>query len=480
LLELYFDKGTLTENELREGLKIGMMNHDVFPVFAISAKQDMGFIDNVAPSAIDALPDHTNDGADIVHDTTAPTELFVFKTAVEPNLGQMTCFKVISGELKEGDELVNLANGQSERISNLFILDGHQRIKVPKLVSGDIGATLKLKNTHTNQTLAQAKSLPTIAVMEFPAPRLHMAITGSTHGHEEKLGEILHKIAEEDPTITIHFSNETKELVVGCQGELHLSVIQWNLEHIYHMEVTFTTPKVSYRETINQPAESQYRHKKQSGGAGQFAELSLKMYPYTEGMEDPEGFNIRGKEVIELEWGGKLVFYNCIVGGSIDHRFMSAILKGIIEQMEAGPLTGSYVRDVVILIHDGKMHAVDSNDIAFKIAAAHAFKEAFENARPTLMEPVNKLQVHVHEDVMGEVMTDLQTRRAMIMGMDTRGNYQVVTAQVPQAELGNYSTKLRSLTKGKSSFTSGFDSFIAVPQEVQQKVTNRNTTLAEA
>ncbi len=487
LMELFFEKGTLNENELKKGLKIGMMNHDVFPVFAISAKEDMGsgrlmgFIDNVAPSAVDALPEHTNDGAEISHDTTAPTELFVFKTALEPNLGQMTYFKVVSGELKSGDELINLATGQSERLSNLFILDGHERLSVPKLVSGDIGATLKLKDTHTNQTLAQAKSQPTIATMEFPEPRLYMAITSDAHGHEEKLGEMLHKLAEEDPTISIRFSNETKELLVGCQGELHLSVIKWTLANIYHMEVTFSTPRISYRETINQPAESQYRHKKQTGGAGQFAELSLKMMPYVEGMEDPAGFNIRGKEVIDLEWGGKLVFYNCIVGGAIDHRFMSAILKGIMEEMESGPLTGSYVRDMVVLVDDGKMHAVDSNDIAFKIAAAHAFREAFHKANPTLMEPVNKLQVFVHEDIMGEVMTDLQTRRAIITGMDTRGGYQVINALVPQAELDNYTTALRSLTKGRSSFTSEFEAFMPVPFEIQQKVTKgHQSQLAEA
>lgn len=484
LMELYFEKGTLNENELKRGLKIGMMNHDVFPVFVISAKEDMGsgrlmgFIDNVAPSAVDALPEHTKDGTEIIHDTSAPTELFVFKSALEPNLGKMTYFKVISGELKEGDELVNLATGQAERLSNLFILDGHERLSVTRLVSGDIGATLKLKNTHTNQTLAHAKSQPTIATMEFPEPRLVMAVA-TTNGHEEKLGEMLHKLAEEDLTITIGFSNKTKELLVGCQGELHLSVIQWTLEHIYGMVVTFSTPKISYRETINESAESQYRHKKQSGGAGQFAELSLKMMPYVEGMSDPEGFNIRGKEVIDLEWGGRLVFYNCIVGGTIDHRFMSAILKGIMEQMEVGPLTGSYVRDVVVLIDDGKMHAVDSNDIAFKLAAAHAFQEAFEKARPTLMEPVNKLEVFVHEDIMGEVMTDLQSRRAMILGMDTRGNYQVINAQVPQAELDNYTTALRSLTKGRSSFTSKFEVFMPVPHEVQQKVTKSNVRLAE-
>ncbi|MEM8895568.1 MAG: elongation factor G [Bacteroidota bacterium] len=487
LMELYFEKGTLNEEELKQGLKIGMMNHDVFPVFAISAKQDMGsgrlmgFIDNVAPSAIDALPEHTSEGEEVAHDTTAPTELFVFKTAVEPNLGQMTYFKVVSGELRPGDELVNLSTDQTERVGNLFILDGHERNNVAKLTTGDIGATLKLKNTHTNQTLAHAKSQPTIAKMEFPEPRLFMAVTASARGHEEKLGESLHKIAEEDPTLTIDFSNETKELVIGCQGELHLSVIEWTLEHIYDLEVTFTTPRISYRETINQASKSLYRHKKQSGGAGQFAEISMKMMPYVEGMEDPTGFNIRGKEVIDLDWGGKLVFYNCIVGGAIDNRFMSAILKGVMEQMESGPLTGSYVRDVVILVDDGKMHAVDSNDIAFKLAAGNAFKEAFEKARPTLMEPVNSLQVFVHEDIMGEVMTDLQTRRAMIMGIDTKGSYQVINAKVPLSELDHYTTALRSLTKGRSSFTSKFDSFMPVPHDVQQQITKGiNNELVEA
>ncbi|MEQ9300860.1 MAG: elongation factor G [Cyclobacteriaceae bacterium] len=477
LMELYFEKGTLNENELKKGLKIGMMNHDVFPVFAISAKEDMGsgrlmgFIDNVAPSAADALPDHTKDGAEIEHDITAPTELFVFKTTVEPNLGKMTYFKVVAGQIKEGDELLNLSTGQTERISSLFIIDGHERVSVPKLVAGDIGATLKLKNTHTNETLAVDQTQPTIAPMNLPEPRIYMAISVASHNNEEKLGEILHRLTEEDPTIIIKFSNETKELLVGCQGELHLSVIKWTLLNVYHMGVIFSTPRISYRETINQAVASQYRHKKQSGGAGQFAELSLKMMPYVPGMDDPDGFNIRGKEVIDLEWGGKLVFYNCIVGGSIDHRFMSAILKGIMEEMESGPLTGSYVRDIVVLVDDGKMHTVDSNDIAFKMAAAHAFREAFSSASPTLMEPVSKVQVFVHEDIMGEVMTDLQTRRAIITGMDASGAYQVINAKVPQAELDNYTTALRSMTKGRSRFTSAFDEFMPVPFEVQQKVT---------
>ncbi len=471
LMELYFEKGTLTENEMRKGLRLGMMNHDVFPVFCISAKNDMGsgrlmgFIDNVAPSAIDAMAEHTISGEEIPLREDAPTELFVFKTRIEPNLGQLTFFKVVSGTLKAGSELINQQNGQTERLNQLFIIDGHTRNEVDTLGTGDLGATLKLKNTSTNDTLASVPLEEPVAPMEFPSPRLTVAISPLNRSDEEKMGEILSRISAEDPTVTVNYSSELHQLLIGCQGELHLSAIKWILENVYGLSVAFETPRISYRETIQSTAECLYRHKKQSGGAGQFAEVKLTIMPYYEGMEDPEGFNIRQKQVIDLDWGGKLVYYNCIVGGAIDTRFHPSILKGIMEVMENGPVTGSYARDICVMVHDGKMHPVDSNDIAFKLAGGHAFKEAFLKARPAVLEPVNELQVFVPEELMGDVMTDLQTRRSIITGVDVKGNYQVIQAKTPLAELDKYTTTLRSITQGRSSFVSKFSEYQPVSKE---------------
>ena len=470
LMELYFEKGTLNEDEMRKGLRLGMLNHDVFPVFCISAKNDMGsgrlmgFIDNVAPSAIDAMPSHTTDGDEIPLNAGAPAELFVFKTRIEPNLGQMTFFKVVSGTLKEGMELKNYQTDQVERLNQLFIIDGHSRNQVNQLGTGDIGATLKLKNTSTNQTLGN-NIAAAVAPIEFPQPRMRVAVVAGNRSDEERLGEVLSKITTEDPTIEAGFSSELRQLILGCQGELHLSVIKWLLEHIYELDVSFDSPRISYRETIQRSAESVYRHKKQSGGAGQFAEVHMTIMPYHEGMEDPKGFNIRQKQEFDLEWGGKMVYYNCIVGGAIDTRFHPSIIKGVMEVLHNGPKTGSYVRDVCVMVHDGKMHPVDSNDIAFKLAGLNAFKEAFENAKPVVLEPINELEVFVPEELMGEVMTDLQTRRSMITGIDTKGNYQVIRSRTPVAELDKYTTALRSITQGRSSFKSKFAEYMPVSQE---------------
>jgi len=476
LMELYFEKGTLDEDEMREGLRIGMLNHDVFPIFCISAEKNMGsgrlmgFIDNVAPSAVDAAPDHSLKGEEIPRDPKGPAELFIYKTLVEPNLGRMTFFKVVSGEISEGTELINHRTGQMERMNQLFIIDGQKREQVDKLVTGDIGATLKLKDSHTNQTLRSKEVNQAIAPMDFPEPRLRMAIKANNRSDEEKLGEVLHKIQEEDPTIEVGFSNELKQLIIGCQGELHLNVVKWILENTYKMDIYFESPKIAYRETIHNSAESVYRHKKQSGGAGQFGEVSMKIEPYLEDMQEPEGYNIRGKEEIPLAWGGKLVFYNCIVGGAIDARFIPSIQKGVLEMMERGPLTGCYVRDIRVIIFDGKMHPVDSNDMAFKIAGRMAFKESFFKADPKIMEPLYELEVLVPEELMGDVMTDLQTRRSVIMGVDAKGHYQLIKCKTPLAELDKYTTTLRSITQGRASFTSKFSAYALVPYDVQKRL----------
>ena len=476
LMEVYFEKGSLDEDELRQGLKIGMMKHEVFPVFCLSGLKDMGsgrlmgFIDNVAPSAVDMKDAPTVEGKELPCDSSGPAVLFVFRTLFEPNLGKLTFFKVMSGEVKQGMHLKNSENGQSEHLNQLFIMDGKNRNPIEKLVAGDIGATLKLKETDTNQTLYDGKEEITIKPMTFPEPRHRVAIFSNNANDDEKLTEVLRKIHGEDPTFNVDYSTELKQQIIGTQGELHLAMAEWQIQRVYGLDIRFESPRIAYRETIQKSANATYKHKKQSGGAGQFGEVVMKIDPYREGMPDPEGFNIRDKKEIDLKWGGKLIFYNCIVGGVIDARFIPSIQKGILERMEEGPLTGSYVRDVRVMVYDGKMHPVDSNDVSFKIAGAMAFKDAFVQASPKLLEPIQDLEVLVPEDIMGDVMTDLQGRRSIILGIDAKGKYQLIKARTPLAELDRYSTSLRSLTQGRASFTSSFAEFAAVPGNLQEEL----------
>jgi elongation factor G len=476
LMEKYFEKGTLDEDEMRQGLKLGMIHHDVFPVFVMSAKKNMGsgrmmgFIDNVAPAPREAMPERTTDGKEIPCDPEGPAILFVFKSHLEPNLGKLSFFKVISGRVTTGAELINSQTGATEKFNQLFIMDGKTRTPVDQLVAGDIGATLKLKDTYTNQTLCAKGIQVTIQPITYPEPRIRTAVVAQTKTDDEKIGEVLQKIHQEDPTLEVGYSRELKQLIIAGQGEMHLAVCKWMLENVYKLHVEYKPPRISYRETIRKPAVAMYRHKKQSGGAGQFAEVHLKVEPWQEGMPEPTEYTVRGKEIIDLEWGGKLVFYNCIVGGVIDARFIPSILKGILEKMEEGPITGSYVRDVRVCVFDGKMHPVDSNDISFKIAGMMAFKEAFMQADPVVLEPIYDLEVLVPEEMMGDVMGDLQTRRSIIMGIDAKGNFQVIRARTPLAELDRYSTTLRSLTQGRASFSQRFAEYVQVPFEIQQKL----------
>ncbi|MBX7124681.1 MAG: elongation factor G [Cyclobacteriaceae bacterium] len=476
LMEKYFEKGTLDEDEMRAGIKLGMIHHDVFPVFCMSARKNMGsgrmmgFIDNVAPSPREAKPEVAEDGREVAFDPARPAVLFVFKSHLEPNLGKLSYFKVISGEVSSGAELINAQTGATERLHQLFIMDGKNRQNVDKLVAGDIGATLKLKDTFTNQTLYAKGGETAIKPIVFPAPRIRTAVVAASKNDDEKIGEVLARIHQEDPTVEVAYSRELKQLIIAAQGELHLLVVKWFLENMYKLHADFIAPRISYRETIRKPSSASYRHKKQSGGAGQFAEVYLKIEPWFEGMPEPTEFSVRGKEIVDLDWGGKLVFYNCIVGGVIDARFIPSILKGVMEKMEEGPITGSYVRDVRVLVHDGKMHPVDSNDISFKIAGMMAFKDAFMKAEPQLLEPIYDLEVMVPEEVMGDVMSDLQTRRSMIMGMDSMGHYQIIKARTPLMELDRYSTTLRSLSQGRARFSQKFAEFAPVPFELQQKL----------
>lgn len=485
LMEKYFEKGTLDEDEMREGLMLGMIHHDVFPVFVVSAKKNMGsgrmmgFIDNVAPSPLEAKPEHTIDNQEVPFDQDQPAVAFVFKTHLEPNLGKLTFFKVISGEVTTASELINSQTGAAERFHQLFIMDGKTRNPVERLVAGDIGATLKLRDTYTNQTLHARGHDVTIKPIEYPEARIRTAVSARSKKDDERIGEVLQKIHHEDPTLEVEFSPEVKQLLISGQGELHLAVCKWLLENVYKLPVEFNTPRIAYRETIRKGANATYRHKKQSGGAGQFAEVHMKVEAYAEGMPEPKEFNVRGKEVIDLPWGGKLLFYNCIVGGVIDTRFIPSILKGVMEKMEEGPITGSRVRDVRVMVYDGKMHPVDSNDVSFKIAGMMAFREAFLKSEPQLLEPIYDLEVLVPDDIMGEVMGDLQTRRALIMGMDSRDHYQVIKARTPLATLDRYSTTLRSLSQGRARFTQHFSDYASVPADVQQKL-SKNVQLAEA
>ena len=476
LLERFFETSNLTEDEMRKGIKTGMMNHELFPVFCISALNDMGsgrlmgFIDNVAPAAADVKIGQGTGGEELNPVKEEPAVIFVFKTVHQPNLGQLSFFKIKRGEVKINDKLVNSRTGDTETLNQLFIMDGRERIPVNKLTVGDIGASLKLKGTETNDTLHAIGTEFEVKPIQYPEPRYKKAIAAVNNKDEEKLSEALKKMHSQDPTVEVSYSKEGRQLIIGCQGELHLAIVEWILNHIYGVEVSFNKPKIAFRETIQRSANANYRHKKQSGGSGQFAQVHMKIEPWMEELPEPEGFNIRGKEEVDLPWGGKLVFYNCIVGGAIDQRYLPSIMKGILEVMEEGPLTGSYIRDVRVMVYDGKMHSVDSNDISFKIAGAHAFKEAFMNANPKLLEPALELIVKVPEEMVGNVMTDLQSRRAIIQGVESKEDFQVLKCIAPEAELSSYSTDLRSLTQGRATFTTSFAAYQPVPGNVQKQL----------
>ncbi|MFY8005130.1 MAG: elongation factor G, partial [Chitinophagaceae bacterium] len=445
LMEKYFELGELNEDDMKAGLHSSMIKHDIFPLFCASAQKNMGsgrlmgFIDNVCPSAWEMPPQPLKAGGSLPCNVNGPVCAFVFKTIIEPHIGELSLLKVYSGVLKQGVELVNENTGVTEKINQLFLMEGNNRIPVTELVAGDIGATIKLKSTHVNNTLHEKGNNLELLPIQFPKPNLTVAIAAAKKGEEEKLSQALHTLMEEDATILFEVSSELKQTLLHCQGELHLQVILWKMDHIHKLEVKIDKPRIPYRETIQQMAEASYRHKKQSGGSGQFGEVSLRIEPWYEGIPEPEGLNVRGREVIELGWGGKLVFYNCIVGGVIDTRFLPSILKGIMEKMQNGPLTGSYVRDVRVSVFDGKMHPVDSNDISFKIAGLQAFRQAFTNADPQILEPIYQLVVYCPDDQVGAVMGDIQTRMGIVEGMEAENHFQKITARVPLAQMHQYS-----------------------------------------
>lgn len=487
LMEKFFeDENSLSEDELRYGIRKGLINRDMFPVFCVDAVKDMGvqrlmeFLGNVVPFVSDMPAYRDTRGEEIPADSNGPESLYFFKTGLEPHIGEVSYFKVMSGKVKSGDDLTNADRGSKERLGQIYACAGSNRIPVDELVAGDIGCTVKLKDVKTGNTL-DGKDYDSVKFdfVKYPRQKYSRAIKAKNPQDLEKVMAALTKMRQEDPTWVVEQSKELRQTIVHGQGEFHLRVLKWRLENNEKLQVEYEEPRVPYRETITKKARATYRHKKQSGGAGQFGEVALIIEPYAEGMPDPTMYkfdgqefkmSIKSKEEKDLPWGGKLQFINSVVGGAIDLRFMPAILKGVMDCMERGPLTGSYARDVRVVVYDGKMHPVDSNELSFTLAARHAFSDAFKTAGPKILEPIYDLEVYVPGDYMGDVMSDLQGRRAIIMGMDSEAGYQKLSAKIPYKELSNYSVSLSSLTGGRASFNAKFASYELVPNDIQGRL----------
>ena len=485
LMEKFFETEHLTEDEMREGIRKGLVTRSIFPVFCVCAGKDMGvrrlmeFLGNVVPF-VDEMPKvHNTRGEEIPVTTEGPTSVYFFKTGIEPHIGEVAYFKVMSGSIKAGDELTNADRGSKERIGQIYVCAGANRQAVDQLNAGDIGCAVKLKDVKTGNTLNSKDCDNRFDFIKYPNSKYSRAIKAVNEGETEKMMAALIRMRQEDPTWIIEQSKELRQIIVHGQGEFHLRTLKWRMENNEKIQVKFEEARIPYRETITKAARADYRHKKQSGGAGQFGEVHLIVEPYAEGMPDPTVYNfgnqefrmnIKSREEVELPWGGKLVFLNSVVGGAIDARFMPAILKGVMECIERGPLTGSYARDVRVVVYDGKMHPVDSNELSFMLAARQAFAAAFREAGPKILEPIYDLEVYVPADYMGDVMSDLQGRRALIMGMDSENGYQKLQAKIPQKELASYSIALSSLTGGRASFTTKFASYELVPADIQQQL----------
>ena len=485
LMETFFEQDSLSEDEMREGIRKGLVARGMFPVFCVCGGKDMGvrrlmeFLGNVVPFVSEMPKVQNTEGKEVAPDVNGPESLYFFKTSVEPHIGEVSYFKVMSGKVREGDDLLNADRGSKERIAQIYVVAGGNRVKVEELQAGDIGAAVKLKDVKTGNTLNGKDCDYKFNFIKYPNSKYSRAIKPVNEADVEKMMTILNRMREEDPTWVIEQSKELKQTLVHGQGEFHLRTLKWRLENNEKLQVKYEEPKIPYRETITKAARADYRHKKQSGGAGQFGEVHLIVEPYKEGMPVPDTYkfngqefkiNVKGTEEVPLEWGGKLVFINSIVGGSIDARFLPAILKGIMARMEQGPLTGSYARDVRVIVYDGKMHPVDSNEISFMLAGRNAFSEAFKNAGPKILEPIYDVEVFVPSDKMGDVMGDLQGRRAMIMGMSSEKGFEKLVAKVPLKEMSSYSTALSSLTGGRASFIMKFSSYELVPTDVQDKL----------
>ena len=483
LMEKFFDQGELSTDEIRAGFRKGIESCGLFPIVCTAAASNIGvsrlieFLGNVAPSPLQGKEVKDAKG-DVVKLDASGTSLFFFKTTIEPHIGAVSYFKVMCGKAHEGQDMINADRGSKERVAQIFVSQGNNRVQVPELLPGDIGCTVKLKDVRTGNTLNEGADR-SFNFIKYPNSKYSRALKPLNEADMEKMMTIVNRMREEDPTLVIEQSKELRQVILYGQGEFHLRTFKWCIENNDKMMINFEEPKIPYRETITKAARADYRHKKQSGGAGQFGEVHLIVEPYEDGKPMPEMFKfgnqefkmtVKGVEEYPLEWGGKLVYVNSIVGGSIDARFMPAILKGIMQRMEQGPLTGSYARDVRVIVYDGKMHPVDSNEISFLLAGRNAFSAAFKEAGPKILEPVYDVEVLVPAEYMGDVMSDLQGRRGMIMGMESEGNYQVLRAKVPLKEMATYSTSLSSITGGSGSFVMSFSSYELVPTDVQDKL----------
>ena len=485
LMEKFFDQGTLSEEEMRDGIHKGMLSQSLYPLFCSSGEKNMAvhrimnFLSMVAPSPNDMPAPVNSEGVEVPPVDSEPASLYFFKTTVEPHIGEVSYFKVMSGVVKEGDDFTNMNRQSRERLAQIYTVAGQLRNRADELHAGSIGAAVKLKEVRTGNTLNAKGADNLFDFIKYPEPRYRRAIRALNESNSEKMNEALNRMREEDPTWIVEISKELKQTIVSGQGEFHLKTLKWRLENNDKIEIEYIEPKIPYRETITKSARADYRHKKQSGGAGQFGEVHLIIEPYSEGMPLPDIYKFNGQEfkiqnrdtqVVNLEWGGKLVFVNSIVGGSIDTRFLPAILKGILGRIEQGPLTGSYARDVRVIVYDGKMHPVDSNEISFMLAGRNAFSTAFKNASPKILEPIYNVIVSVPGEYLGDVMSDLQGRRALIMGMESEKGFEKLNAKVPLKEMSNYSTSLSSITGGRASFSMKLSGYELVPSDVQEKL----------
>ncbi len=467
LLEKFFDEGGLSEEELRSGLHDAILNGSVIPLVATSAQKNVGvsrLLDLIAkycPSPADfpgltANKSGSGEQVTVSPSSDQPACLLVFKTVSEPHVGELSFFRVYSGSVKSGMDLKNSSRQSSERLGQVFSMNGKNRKDAGILNAGDIGAVVKLKNTHTGDTLCDQRLDAQLPKIDFPPPSIHEAVVTRSKGDEEKIATGLATLHEEDPTFVYHVDSELKQTIISGLGELQLEVVVDRLKSKFSVEVDLVEPRVPYRETVKGNGDSKYRHKKQSGGAGQFAEVWMKI--------EPKG---RGEGV---------EFSNSLVGQNVDRVFVPSVEKGVNAACGEGVLAGYRVVDLKVDFYDGKQHPVDSKDVAFQIAGKGAFKEAFLNARPCLLEPITEIEVKVPEEQMGDVMGDISGRRGKILGMDTEGGFQVIRAQVPQASLYRYSTTLRSLTGGRGTHAEQFSHYEYMPGDMEKKVIAKSST----
>ena len=456
LMEKFFEQDSLSEDEMREGIRKGLIARGMFPVFCVCGGKDMGvrrlmeFLGNVVPFVSEMPKVQNTEGKEVAPDSNGPESLYFFKTSVEPHIGEVSYFKVMSGKVHEGDDLLNANRGSKERIAQIYVVAGGNRVKVEELQAGDIGAAVKLKDVKTGNTLNGKDCDYKFNFIKYPNSKYTRAIKPVNESDVEKMMSILNRMREEDPTWVIEQSKELKQTLVHGQGEFHLRTLKWRLENNEKLQVKYEEPKIPYRETITKAARADYRHKKQSGGAGQFAKVKIKFEP----MEGYTGFE----------------FNNTVVGGNVPKEYIPGVEKGLRTAMDAGVLAGYPVTGVKCTLYDGAYHEVDSNVMCFEIAARAAFREGMRQANARLLEPIMKVEVVTPEEYMGDIIGDLNSRRGLVSGMDQRGNARVVDASVPLANMFGYVNTLRSLSQGRAQFTMVFDHYAEVPREVAEGI----------